>query len=129
MHVRCPHCHNPLELVDDAEFSDIQCPSCGSSFSLLEETISHSAGVGQVIVDFCVHGFKLSKLLLLPRDADLYASRDIVSFRAMPNMRPTSLHSLLNDDDMQDPDSVVAVPTWRPFRMVHFSTSICRNNR
>ena len=25
MHVRCPHCHNPIELVDDAEFSDIEC--------------------------------------------------------------------------------------------------------
>ncbi len=35
MHVRCPHCHNPLELVDDTEFSNIVCPSCGSNFSLL----------------------------------------------------------------------------------------------
>ena len=41
MHCSCPHCHNPIELVDDAKFSDIQCPSCGSSFSLLEETITH----------------------------------------------------------------------------------------
>lgn len=33
--VRCPHCHNPIELVDDSPLSDIQCPSCGSHFSLL----------------------------------------------------------------------------------------------
>jgi serine/threonine protein kinase len=34
-HVRCPHCHNPIELVADAELSNISCPSCGDSFSLL----------------------------------------------------------------------------------------------
>ena len=37
LHIRCPHCHNPLELVPDAELVDIDCPSCGSSFSLLNE--------------------------------------------------------------------------------------------
>ena len=34
LHVRCPHCHNPIELLDQALLSDISCPSCGSSFSL-----------------------------------------------------------------------------------------------
>ena len=52
MHVRCPHCHNPIELVDDAELSDIPCPSCGSSFSLLvEETITYDAP-GQTLGHF-----------------------------------------------------------------------------
>lgn len=37
MHCRCPHCHNPIELVDDSELRDIKCPSCGSSFSLVGE--------------------------------------------------------------------------------------------
>ena len=39
LHVRCPHCHHPIELVD-AELSDVVCDSCGSSFSLIssEET-------------------------------------------------------------------------------------------
>lgn len=41
MKTRCPHCQNPIELVNDAEFSDIECPSCGSRFSLLgEETLT-----------------------------------------------------------------------------------------
>ena len=35
LRVRCPHCHNPIELVDDAPLEDIECPSCGSHFSLL----------------------------------------------------------------------------------------------
>ncbi len=35
MHVRCPHCHNPIDIVDDDRFEEIVCSSCGSSFSLV----------------------------------------------------------------------------------------------
>jgi formylglycine-generating enzyme required for sulfatase activity/tRNA A-37 threonylcarbamoyl transferase component Bud32 len=35
MHVRCPHCHNPIEFVDDSSLKEIPCPECGSSFSLV----------------------------------------------------------------------------------------------
>src|SRR4051812_27940258 len=35
MHIRCPHCHNPVEVVGDSSFTEIACPSCGSSFSLI----------------------------------------------------------------------------------------------
>ena len=52
MHVRYPHCHNPIELLDDAELSDISCPSCGSSFSLLEETVTHQRGKAKTIGHF-----------------------------------------------------------------------------
>jgi WD40 repeat protein/tRNA A-37 threonylcarbamoyl transferase component Bud32 len=34
LHVRCPHCHNPIELLPDAELESIRCGSCGSNFSL-----------------------------------------------------------------------------------------------
>ncbi|TWT48964.1 WD40 repeat domain-containing serine/threonine protein kinase [Botrimarina hoheduenensis] len=34
LHVRCPHCHNPMELVPDAELGSIRCEGCGSDFSL-----------------------------------------------------------------------------------------------
>lgn len=36
-HVRCPHCHNPIELVPDAELESIHCHSCGSDFSLTSD--------------------------------------------------------------------------------------------
>jgi hypothetical protein len=36
MHVRCPHCHNPIDVVDDSDFAEITCPSCGSGFSLVD---------------------------------------------------------------------------------------------
>ena len=32
--IRCPHCHNPIELLFDAPLSDITCRACGSAFSL-----------------------------------------------------------------------------------------------
>jgi WD40 repeat protein len=32
MHIRCPHCRNPIELVDLMTASQVLCPSCGSTF-------------------------------------------------------------------------------------------------
>ncbi|MDA1054042.1 MAG: protein kinase, partial [Planctomycetota bacterium] len=46
MHVRCPHCHQPTEVVKDDSLQDLTCPSCGSRFSLLgeeEELVSTTA--------------------------------------------------------------------------------------
>ena len=37
MHVRCPHCYNPIQIVADQTLTDIECPSCGSHFQLLSE--------------------------------------------------------------------------------------------
>jgi tRNA A-37 threonylcarbamoyl transferase component Bud32/tetratricopeptide (TPR) repeat protein len=38
LHVRCPHCHNPIELVLDAELENIHCASCGSEFNLIDQS-------------------------------------------------------------------------------------------
>ncbi len=38
VHLRCPHCSNPVELINDAAFDDVICPSCGSNFSLAGES-------------------------------------------------------------------------------------------
>jgi serine/threonine protein kinase/formylglycine-generating enzyme required for sulfatase activity len=37
LNVRCPHCRNAIELIDNAQLTDLSCPSCGSSFSLVAE--------------------------------------------------------------------------------------------
>ena len=34
MHILCPHCHNPIELVRITPREEIACPACGSSFRL-----------------------------------------------------------------------------------------------
>ncbi|MBL7043119.1 MAG: protein kinase [Pirellulaceae bacterium] len=46
MHVRCPHCHNAIELVAEASLAEIVCTSCGSSFNLVgtETTESYRPG-------------------------------------------------------------------------------------
>src|SRR4051794_19599439 len=31
--VRCPHCHNPIQLTDDRR-DEVLCPGCGGSFRL-----------------------------------------------------------------------------------------------
>ena len=38
MRIRCPHCHNPVEIVDDSDFKDIVCSTCGSHFNLVGGT-------------------------------------------------------------------------------------------
>jgi len=43
MKVRCPHCHNGIELIDAAPLADIECPSCGSHFSLISGKSSTDA--------------------------------------------------------------------------------------
>ena len=37
MKIRCPHCHNAIEMLEDSEFSDMSCESCGSHFDLVED--------------------------------------------------------------------------------------------
>ncbi len=39
LHVRCPHCHNPIEIVAETQFTEIICRICGSSFSLVGEEV------------------------------------------------------------------------------------------
>jgi tRNA A-37 threonylcarbamoyl transferase component Bud32 len=47
LRVRCPHCHNPIELVDDAPLAEIVCPACGSSFGLAgDAALTHESQGG-----------------------------------------------------------------------------------
>src|SRR5579871_3046289 len=34
MHIQCPHCHNPIELIAAGSLVEVCCPSCGSTFRL-----------------------------------------------------------------------------------------------
>jgi hypothetical protein len=34
MHLVCPHCRNPIEVVETVPTGEVVCPSCGSSFHL-----------------------------------------------------------------------------------------------
>jgi ribosomal protein S27E len=36
LHVRCPHCSNPMELLADTPYDDVTCRTCGSTFNLVD---------------------------------------------------------------------------------------------
>jgi WD40 repeat protein/tRNA A-37 threonylcarbamoyl transferase component Bud32 len=37
--IRCPHCHNPIHLVDDRD-AEVLCPGCGSSFRVRDARLT-----------------------------------------------------------------------------------------
>ena len=47
MHLVCPHCHSPIELVTLPAPHEVQCPSCGSTFRIAVESTEtlNSTGV------------------------------------------------------------------------------------
>jgi WD40 repeat protein len=53
LHIRCPHCHNPVEVLEEMSLSDVVCPSCGSHFSLVsDEPQTFQAGQLETIGQF-----------------------------------------------------------------------------
>src|SRR5262245_35960972 len=53
MHILCPHCRNPIEVVKFSSREEIICPSCGSSFHLeTESTTGWEKGAGQKLGKF-----------------------------------------------------------------------------
>jgi predicted Zn finger-like uncharacterized protein len=44
MHIRCPHCRNAIEIVEDASFRDVECPSCGNHFNLVGDDAPTKSG-------------------------------------------------------------------------------------
>ena len=36
LHIRCPHCSSPVELLADTPIEDVTCHTCGSTFSLVD---------------------------------------------------------------------------------------------
>ncbi|MBC7821627.1 MAG: hypothetical protein IAG10_32475, partial [Planctomycetaceae bacterium] len=44
MQIRCPHCHNPIEMVIDDPSNDVSCPSCGSCFNLAKDGVTLTTG-------------------------------------------------------------------------------------
>ena len=37
LHIRCPHCSSPVELLTDTPLESITCRTCGSAFSLVDQ--------------------------------------------------------------------------------------------
>ena len=53
VHLRCPHCQNPIEVVEESSLPDVVCPSCGSSFGLVDvDTLIESHATGHAVGRF-----------------------------------------------------------------------------
>ena len=54
LRIRCPHCSNPIELVDNCDLSEVTCPTCGSSFSLIgsAQTASYHSSTERTVGRF-----------------------------------------------------------------------------
>jgi WD40 repeat protein/tRNA A-37 threonylcarbamoyl transferase component Bud32 len=53
MHLRCPHCRNPIELADVPGTGELTCAACGSSLRLdPDATQSEAAGAGKRLGKF-----------------------------------------------------------------------------
>lgn len=44
LHIRCPHCSNAVELLADANVDNVECESCGSYFSLVDDPAQNCDG-------------------------------------------------------------------------------------
>jgi hypothetical protein len=42
LHIRCPHCASPVELLANTPYDDVTCRSCGSTFCLVDRASEHS---------------------------------------------------------------------------------------
>jgi tRNA A-37 threonylcarbamoyl transferase component Bud32/peroxiredoxin len=50
-HIRCPHCHNPVHLLDDRP-DEVLCPGCGSSFRICDARQTTTVGTMRPVGKF-----------------------------------------------------------------------------
>ena len=72
LRMRCPHCHNSVEILNDAKLSDVVCTSCGSSFSVVD----NAPGTFQAFELGSVGHFKLLDKLGVGAYASVWRARD-----------------------------------------------------
>jgi len=72
MFVRCPHCHVPVETIRDEVWTDLVCPVCGSSFSLVSEGTTRTHQAGTRVLDH----FELVQEVGIGRFGSVWKARD-----------------------------------------------------
>ena len=77
--IRCPHCHDMIELVVDASLMEITCSACGGTFGLVDDAkdTRHATAVTQV-----AH-FQLIERLGMGQFGTVWKARDTVLGRTV----------------------------------------------
>src|SRR5262245_50058810 len=73
MHIRCPHCTNPIEIVAVPPSGEVSCPSCGSSFNLGQGT---TIDVSEAVVGQMLGKFELLELVGRGAFGAVYRAKD-----------------------------------------------------
>ena len=123
MRIRCPHCHNPIDVADETPLKEILCPSCGSSFSLIgdDTTETHRTesrrlahfelvrelGIGKFGSVWLAHDTKLDRTVAIkiPRKGALDVEetelflRDARAAAQLEHPNIVSVHEIGREDD------------------------------
>ena len=84
--VRCPHCHNTIELVVDASLIDIDCRNCGGTFSLVNDA-EHTRDAGTLAE---IAHFQLIERLGMGGFGTVWKARDTILDRTVAVKIPRS---------------------------------------
>ncbi|MEN1678084.1 MAG: protein kinase [Planctomycetota bacterium] len=72
LHIRCPHCRNQVELLDDTPLDEVTCRTCGSAFTL----VGDDSPDGEVFTLKQVGRFELQSLLGAGGFGSVWRARD-----------------------------------------------------
>ena len=88
---RCPHCHNPIELIDDKAFLEIRCQACGSDLQLVRDSESYAEDLDEI-----AH-FKLKEVIGVGAFGEVWIAYDTILKRTVAVKIPR--HSSLQPED------------------------------
>ena len=95
MQIRCPHCQNGVEVVDEIEFNDMSCESCGSHFSLVSHPDAETLAPKEQMVD----QFRLEQEVGTGAFGTVYKARDTELDRAVALKIPRRLNMAEEEQD------------------------------